>query len=91
MWEFVSVTPPLHPQSIQNVRKVSDCHKNEKNFCAIPVNRLTTVFPQQNRTFTDPPHMVGKISFTTFRLRAFSNSAHTWGLSLSATPNLADG
>jgi hypothetical protein len=34
--------------------------------------------------------LVGKISFTTSYLRRLLNGAHTWGLSLLATPNLAD-
>ena len=86
----VGIRIPLYPQSIQNRWAGSNCHKAEIFFCAIPVNRLTATFPQQNRTFTYLPHMVGKISFTTFRLRAFWDGVHTWGLSLLATPNLAD-
>jgi hypothetical protein len=67
----------FHPQSIPNPHELADRHTSEKIFCAIPVNRLTAIFPQQNRALTDLQHMVGKISFTTFRLRAISNGAHT--------------
>ncbi len=71
-------------------RDVSGCHNDEKIFCAIPLSRLTRFFCAGNPMFTNLPHVVGKVSFTTSRLRGLSDGAHTWGQSLIATPNLAD-
>jgi hypothetical protein len=47
-------------------------------------------FSSAKRGLADAQDLVGKISFTTSYLRRLLNGAHTWGLSLLATPNLAD-
>jgi hypothetical protein len=47
-------------------------------------------FSPAKRGVAYPQDLVGKISFTTSYLRRVLNGAHTWGLSLLATPNLAD-
>jgi len=48
------------------------------------------IFSSGKRGVAHPQDLVGKISFTTSYLRRVLNGAHTWGLSLLATPNLAD-